>query len=131
MSKNLDLFRLMEQEIRKRNKENFDEKAYIVNTWLMFLGCDLADSASRNLEAQLRSVGYYSHEFKQHLEKIKKLSSDLVLDVDNKCQRDFSCAFADLAEVVWKEMAALINVRVESVKSINDEKEHQRGLPQG
>ena len=98
---------------------------------MMFLACDLADTASRNLETQLRSVGYYSHEFKQNIEKIKKLSSDLVLDVDNKCQRDFSCGFGDLADEVWKILSSTLDVRVESLKKYNDEDgEDQRGLPE-
>lgn len=99
----------------------FDSVEYILDVYMMYLGADMAETGSKNLEEKLRKVGAYSHEHKYDLEKMKFASHRLVQDVDKKCSTTFACSFGDIADEVQVLIRELLKTKIEAVKKLKDE----------
>lgn len=99
-----------------------DTTEYILDVYMMYIGADMAESGSKNLEEHLRKVGAYSHEHKQDLEKMKFASHRLVQDVDKKCTTTFACGFGDIADEVHTAVREILRKKIEAVKKLKDGK---------
>ncbi len=102
---------------RKKNLESFDHQQFALQTWLMYMGADIAETGSKNLEEMLRKVGNYTHERKMNIEKMKHIARILVRDVDTQCDRDFSCDFAEIAEEITEAVMNILTKRMKSLQN--------------
>ena len=104
------------KEARARNLASFDNKAFALTTWFMYMGADIAESGSKDLEGMLRKIGSYTHEHKQSIEKIKTLCRNMVRDVDTQFELDFACDFAEIADEVQDAVKSILLRRMKSLQ---------------
>jgi hypothetical protein len=99
----------------------FDSVEYILDVYIMYLGADMAETGSKNLEEKLRKVGAYSHEHKYDLEKMKFSSHRLVQDVDKRCSTTFACSFGDLADEIHTAVREILKKKIEAVIKLKED----------
>lgn len=112
------LLNYINNQAHQKNIKNLDNMKYILNVWIMYIGADMAQRGSIDLESQMRKCGFYSHEMKKDIEIVKKRTTNLVSDVDKNCDHDFACSFGDLADEAYELLTDLLQRRHKAITDI-------------
>ena len=80
--------------------KNFNKDQYRLHVWMTYIAADLCDGAVTDLESEMKKIGDYRFEAKRTVKTIKKCASDIIADVDKRCDNDFACNFGDIADEI-------------------------------
>lgn len=87
---------------------------YRLDLFMMYVAADMTQSASIDVESDLKKIGGYQFADKFHTEKVKFHAGKLIKDVDKICSNDFACAFGDIADECREAVAKIIKSKFDA-----------------
>ena len=94
--------------IEQLEKKGVDPIALMKKTNLCYLLTDIIDTLATEIEVELKKAGLYIHENKQNINKLKKLTSNMVEYTDKVIADDKTCEdFSDDSDYLYKVLMLL------------------------